>query len=319
MDPVSQAFIGSAFAQTFAKKTNQVKLAFGCGAIGGILPDIDIFIKSASDPLLAIQYHRHFTHSLFFVPIGGLVAAILIWLIFSRKKDNFLQIYLFSTLGYFTHGLLDSCTAYGTQILWPFSDYRATWNLISIIDPLFTIPLIGFSLISLKTKSYKIARSGIYLCLIYLLYGFHNQISAKEHIEKIAEERGHKIERLFISPTFANNVLWRTIYQDNDKYYIDSIRVSFFKDPIFNKGTEVKVINKETIFSKLPSNSVQRNDIRRFAHFAKDFIYIDPKNSNIIADLRYSKIPNQAKPMWGIIIDESSPQNHAIFTGFSKK
>ena len=91
MDPVSQAFIGSAFAQTFAKKANQVKLAFGCGAIGGILPDIDIFIKSASDPLLAIQYHRHFTHSLFFVPIGGLVAAILIWLIFSRKKDNFLQ------------------------------------------------------------------------------------------------------------------------------------------------------------------------------------------------------------------------------------
>ena len=51
----------------------------------------------------------------------------------------------------------------------------------------------------------------------------------------------------------------------------------------------------------------------------KDFIYIDPKNNNIIADLRYSKIPNQAKPMWGIIIDESSPQNHAIFTGFSRK
>ena len=46
------------------------------GAVGGVLPDADIVIRSSADPLLAIQYHRHFTHALAFIPVGGIVATL---------------------------------------------------------------------------------------------------------------------------------------------------------------------------------------------------------------------------------------------------
>ena len=44
--------------------------------------------------------------------------------------------------GYATHGLLDACTSYGTVLFWPFSNERLTWNNISIVDPLLTIPAL---------------------------------------------------------------------------------------------------------------------------------------------------------------------------------
>ena len=39
--------------------------------------------------------------------------------------------YLFCLLGYATHGMLDACTSYGTQLLWPFTNHRYAFNTIS--------------------------------------------------------------------------------------------------------------------------------------------------------------------------------------------
>ena len=47
---------------------------------------------------------------------------------------------MYSTIGYATHGIIDSLTSYGTQLFWPFSNDRFATNTISIIDPLFTLP-----------------------------------------------------------------------------------------------------------------------------------------------------------------------------------
>ena len=95
-------------------------------------PDLDIFIRSMNDQLLFIEYHRHFTHSLAFTPFGGLLIGILLYLIL-KKKILFKDIYLYTTLGMLTHGLLDACTSYGTTLFWPFSDSRVSWlSLIHI-------------------------------------------------------------------------------------------------------------------------------------------------------------------------------------------
>ena len=105
--------------------------------------DIDIFFKSDIDPLFYLEFHRQFTHSLLFIPIGSFLCACFFYYLFLRSKDiKFKETYIYCTLGYATHGLLDSCTSYGTQLLWPFTNERIAWNLISIIDPLFTIPLV---------------------------------------------------------------------------------------------------------------------------------------------------------------------------------
>ena len=62
--------------------------------------------------------------------------------LFARRHLSFPRTWLYAALGFATHGLLDACTTYGTQLLWPFSDARIAWNVISIIDPLFTVPIL---------------------------------------------------------------------------------------------------------------------------------------------------------------------------------
>ena len=77
MDPISQGAIGAAFAQsaTSAEKIRAYAI-FGC--LAGMAPDLDVFIQSSTDPLLFLEYHRHFTHALIFIPFGAaLVAAVL--------------------------------------------------------------------------------------------------------------------------------------------------------------------------------------------------------------------------------------------------
>ena len=70
MDPLSQGILGVAAAVSLARKNN-ARFAAGCGLAGGMAPDLDILIRSSTDPLMAVEYHRHFTHALAFIPIGG--------------------------------------------------------------------------------------------------------------------------------------------------------------------------------------------------------------------------------------------------------
>ena len=86
MDPVSQGVLGAVCAQAFAGK-GEVRLATVAGVAGGMAADLDILIRSTQDPLLTIEYHRHFTHSLAFVPIGGLVVAAVLWPLFRRRTE----------------------------------------------------------------------------------------------------------------------------------------------------------------------------------------------------------------------------------------
>ena len=98
MDTVSQGLLGTAFSGSVAK-SKEIRFASFCGFIGGIAPDIYILIRSDSNPLLFIEYHRHFTHSLSFVPFGGLIVSFFLYLIFLKKKNLkqsfFLQLLVF--------------------------------------------------------------------------------------------------------------------------------------------------------------------------------------------------------------------------------
>ena len=91
MDPVSQGLVGAALPQSVSNK-NEIRLAALIGFFAGLLADIDVVIRSSSDPLLFLDYHRQFTHSIIFIPIGGLIAAGFCWM-FLKKRLNFRKIY----------------------------------------------------------------------------------------------------------------------------------------------------------------------------------------------------------------------------------
>lgn len=134
MDPLTQGALGAALPQATANR-RQVVAAGLLGFLSGMAPDLDVLIRSAQDPLLFLEYHRQFTHALAFIPIGGLLCALVLHPLIGRRAGlRFRFSYLFCTLGYGTHGLLDACTTYGTLLLWPFSNERIAWHGISIID-----------------------------------------------------------------------------------------------------------------------------------------------------------------------------------------
>ena len=149
MDPISQAVVGVTAAKSQNKSNTLLVILIAASA--GMAPDLDILINSDKNPLLSVAYHRHFTHSFFFIPFGALIVSAFYYF-FLKNKFKFKRIYLISFSAYATHGLLDACTSYGTLLYWPFSNERVAWNLISVIDPVFTITLILFLFLSFFLK-----------------------------------------------------------------------------------------------------------------------------------------------------------------------
>ena len=311
MDPFSQGLLGSSLASSFSEKKS-LRISAFCGAVAGTVPDLDILIRSKEDTLLFIEFHRHFSHSLFFVPLGSIIVSLILYSLL-RNITSFKNIFIYTTLGMLTHGFLDSCTSYGTLLLWPLSELRVAWNIISIIDPIFTFTLVFFLFLSILKKSLMLVRLGLAVSLIYLGFGAVKYMQVKDYVTELASQRGHKIERILLNPTIGNNILWRSIYQFNKNYYVDAIYMPLTKKSSHLEGVVLEVIDKEKVFSKLSPKSLQREDIRRFSYFSQDFIYLHPDYPNAIADLRYGTLPHDYKSLWGIQVDIDNQDNHVSF------
>ena len=309
MDPLSQGTVGAAFAQSTANKNNILRIGV-IGFLAGLAPDLDILIRSSDDPILFLEYHRQFTHSLFFIPFGSLIVALLIFPLVKRSM-GFKTVYLASLLGYATHGLLDACTSYGTQLFWPFSNERVTWNNISIIDPLFTIPVLIFVGTAIKTRKRLFSFFAIGWATFYLSFGFVQYERTLSTAIELAHSRGHNAERLTLKPSFGNLILWKSIYQHEEKFYVDAIRT--VRSPTWCSGENIRMFDYQQHLPNLDEDSQQKKDIERFRWFSQDYLGFD-EEKNLVTDVRYSMIPNQITPMWGLVIDDQQDVNeHAIW------
>jgi inner membrane protein len=313
MDPFTQGVVGAVFAQSVSG--NKTRTAAVAGCLGGMLADLDVFIRSTEDPLLAIEYHRHFTHSLIFIPAGGLIASLLLWFPF-RQHIQFRMLFLFSTMGYATAGLLDACTSYGTNLLWPFSNTRIAWHCISVIDPVFTVTLIALAIAAFYLKASHYARIATIFLITYLSLGAWQRQQAGEAALSLAQGRNHTVERINVKPSIFNNVVWRFTYESNGRYHVDAIRIFPFSKPQYFAGGSLPVLKAESIQKSIPSDSTLYNDIERFDHFSDQYLAYHPEYQNIIGDVRYGMLPSSLEPLWGIEIDTSEPDRHAVFKTF---
>lgn len=308
MDPISQACFGASLSQSLTRNKASQMSAMVIGALAGMAPDLDVLISSSNDPLLFLEFHRQFTHSLLFIPFGALICALFFYAVLQTKwlktALSFKQIYIFSFLGYATHGLLDACTSYGTQLYWPFSNARIAWNTVSIIDPLFTLPVVVLVILAVVKNRVNYARAGFAWAVVYLAAGLIQNHRAETAAYELAQLRGHQIERLHVKPSFGNRHLWKSIYEYQGRYYVDAIKLLWNTE--FYYGTSIEKLNVQRDFPWLAENTQQRKDIERFRWFSNDFLALAPENKNIIMDVRYSFIPNTIKLMWGIKLDEQT-------------
>lgn len=314
MDIVTQGLLGGLVAQSVARP-DEKKLATLAGMVAGLVADADILIRSSMDPLLAIEYHRHFSHSLLFIPAGAALALILLWP-FMRQQISLKRLYLFCLGGYSLSGVLDACTSYGTHLLWPFSDQRVAWHLISIVDPLFSAILFVALWLGLRRRSSTFAYAGLTLAVVYLGLGFLQQQRATDEALALAQSRGHQAQRLVVKPTLGNLLLWRSVYIHQQRIYVDAIRVGVWDE---NKVFEGDTVAQFTLASDIPGlerHSTLYKDVQRFVLFSDDYVAWDPSQANILGDIRYSMLPNSPLPLWGIEVDRESPQLHANYRFF---
>jgi inner membrane protein len=313
MDPLTQGVVGAIAAQCKSSPQQLAKAAI-IGGLAGMAPDLDVLIHSSSDSLLSLEYHRQFTHSLIFIPIGALLCAVIFyWLLAKRWQLSFKTLYLFSLLGFATHGLLDSCTSYGTQLLWPFSHERIAWNIISIIDPMLTLPLLALLVTAVMKRQRRWVMASTIWASLYFALGVFQQQRAIDIGWQLAEQQQHQASRLAAKPSFGNLLVWKVIYETDQHFHVTAVRPGFAKDKIW-PGDHVKKLDIDRDLPWLDKRSQQARDIARFNWFSAGFLSLDRHHPNRVVDMRYSMLPHEVKPLWGIKLSaEAEFHEHVEF------
>lgn len=311
MDPLSQSVLGVAAAQAVSQEPWARRAAF-IGLVAGLAPDADVFITSATDPLLSLEFHRQFTHALTFIPVGALLVTLVLYPLVGRGALRFGTTCLFCLAGYATHGLLDACTSYGTQLLWPFSDLRVAWNNISIIDPLFTVPILLLVTLGIWRRSPMLARCALLWAVTYLILGVVQRDRAAAIGYDVAATRGHVVTRLSAKPTFGNLLVWKLIYESEEMFFVDAVRIGLSSRHY--PGTAIAKLDTARDLPWLQLDTQQARDVERFRWFSGDYLALAGKNT--ITDIRYSLVPNEIDGLWGITLSpRAASHEHVRYAG----
>lgn len=311
MDPITQGVLGASVAQSLAKENKQhMVLAFIVAFLAGGAADLDILIRIPDDAMATFLMHRHFTHALFFIPVGGFITGWAYWFVFARKKQKLWTVVFYATLGYATHGLLDACTSYGTVLFWPFSNKRVAWDIVSIIDPWVTVPMIVGAVCALIWKRRSFAVTGLVLGLGYLGLGFVQNQRAQALQETLWQQRGHEVVRNRAFPVFMRNTKFNGVYEATDGYlYTDALNVPLWGENSYSEGNRIKAVHLEDVLPTL--SEAQKPGFKGFYWFADGYLYGLHGSTEAFADARYSQAAGEFRPMWGVQVFPKEPERKA--------
>ena len=222
MDSLTQAALGAAVGHVVAGERGGSK-ALVAGAVAGTLPDLDVLFYPVLDSVAELGFHRGLSHSFLFV----VVAAPLFGLLVARfARGAPVSWKTWSWVGFWafgTHVILDSLTIYGTGLLEPFSNARAAWNTLFIIDPLYTVPLlvglIGAMLVGPGSRrSVMWTRVALGVSVVYLIWAGISKTIANREFEREFARMGIDPIRYISTPTPFNTVLWRALAETESEY-----------------------------------------------------------------------------------------------------
>ncbi len=221
MDTVTQLALGAAVGEAvLGRKVGNRAILWG--AVAGLVPDLDVIPGAFQDPVSRIAFHRGVTHSILF----SAVMAPLLGRLFARLSPvagaNWRDWTRLAFWSLVTHPLLDAFTTWGTQLFWPL-DYRVAFNSIFVVDPLYTLPLLGCVVLLARKKEPSVRRRwnavGLGLSSLYLAFTLVNKSLMTHRIEAVLADRGIAYTRLFTRPTPFNNVLWSALAETPEGFY----------------------------------------------------------------------------------------------------
>ena len=323
MDPLTHSVFGVACAMVGSPRKTPRRPAALAGLAGGLLPDADVLLRSASDPLFSIEYHRHFTHSFAFSPVIGLLGAVIASLILRGFKHAvpWQGLFLPALLGGLSHLFCDAWTSYGTRLWWPFSQTRAALDWISVIDPVLTIPLVACVALAVRYASGRAAVTGLTWVALYLGFCLVQRHRASAALDQwlagfpIKED----VSRVELKPAFGNVILWRGLVQAGGQCHVMALRCPLNGKAVVLPGTSHPVFaspEAAALALHIPENSTHANDIRRFFHFSDGWVGRHPADPLVLGDLRYANLPTEISPLWGISLTPGIPDQHVGWRTF---
>ena len=320
MDPVSQGIVGAAAAQLCLARKGPRRVWL-YGALGGMAPDLDVLIRSTSDPLLHLEYHRHFTHGLAFSPLGGLLVALpFLW----KKEGGKLKqraeakwILMACVIGYATHGLLDLCTSYGTVVLWPMTEKRFALDWISIVEPIFTLPLCVGVFLAQRRSQLRYSLAAVILSFGYLLLGAYQHSRGVDAQQQLAAYRATEAVHGRVMPSLASIRTWRSVYQYVDQTGQTRLQADVIQTPLLGatriiEGGTIRALDVQAE-SNWTQNSQVRRDLNRFRFFADGLLAQVPEEPSLVGDMRYSIDPAAFQPLWGLRVGEQDGEPRLTF------
>lgn len=294
MDSITQIVLGAACGEVaLGKKIGNKAMLYG--AIGGTIPDLDVFVGRwiFNNEIDIMAFHRGIMHSVFF---AALAAFLLGWLTHQlydsgKRKGSTTSrdwIWLFQ-LSLLTHPILDSFTPYGTQLFLPFSDYRVALNTISVVDPVYTIPFLICLIMALffnrRTPRRRFwAKLGIGLSSFYLLLTVGNKWYINSVFKKSLKADAISFTRFQTQPSIFNNILWYGIAETPERYVVGFYSLL---------DAESRIVEWQELAKNHDIIGEDHSDIRRLAWFSNgyyNFLPLDQEGQYQYNDLRYPLI-----------------------------
>ncbi|MFK7747881.1 MAG: metal-dependent hydrolase [Kordia sp.] len=293
MDSLTQIVLGAACGEVaLGKKIGNKALLFG--AIGGTIPDLDVFIGRLlyGNKIDSMLFHRGFMHSILFAILGAFLFGWLVYKLYDKGKRRGTTTqkdwtWLFF-LSIFTHPLLDCFTGYGTQLFLPFSNYRVAFSNISVADPAYTLPFLICLIVLMFYKRHNQKRKrwlklGVGISSAYMLFTIGNKFYINSVFEKSLAEQGISYQRYNTEASILNNILWYGIAETETNYHVAYYSLFDTKD-VF---TDWKTIPKN--HDLIPKTN---SDLANLAWFSNDYYTLKKNEDGTIAysDLRYPSV-----------------------------
>lgn len=305
MDPLTHTIMSAALVRAAYSEIDQ-RRGLLLGVIAGTIPDIDVLFRSFGDgPLDGMLLHRHFTHSVFFAPVGALV-CVLPFMFWKNDRERWRRLWGIALALYLAHLFMDVCTSYGTLLLWPFSSRRLAFDIISICDPLFLAVFFAGLVWSFRPARPLATIIATLVAIAWLTLGWSQRDKALELQKKMAAERGHAITHGRVTPMLFSITRWRSIYRTEDTLVADAVETPFFGPSVSGESSTMPLLRMPPE-GDASFDARMRADVTKFSDFADGFVAVAPGSNGIICDMRYSLSAGAFRPLWGIRPRAASP------------
>jgi inner membrane protein len=293
MDSLTHIALGACMGEAFAGKTLGKK-AMLWGALAQSIPDIDFIASFWMDTSSNLLAHRGFTHSFLFCIIITPLFALLAEYWHRPHNISLKHWMLFFGGVIFVHIFLDAFNNYGVGWLEPFSHKRFSFNMIYVVDPLFSIwsGLACLAFIYFRKNTIyrnRIWKFGLGCTAIYLIVCIAIKIKIDAEVKQSLRQQNLNYTQYFTTPAPFQSVLWYVVAGNNNGFYVGYKSIFDTKKTIdFNYFPK-----NENLLQKIENTQ----ELYQLKRFSQGFYTAEKYNDTLVFnDLRFGQMKGWENP-----------------------